>query len=204
MRRAAPILAALAAALAGCPIPQPLPDYPPGTITPPRILAASVRPSDPVIRVGVGCTYPNDEPSFELGASIFDSDAIEPVAARWFLNYDPSPNHASHTPIGGDFTVLGNSDPTALIRVITESPFDAATPFRPYRHRPPDGTGTKNVEPFNDPDTIRVVELLVSNNFDADPTRTRQAAPNYEVALHRWVFLLVPGTENCGHHPAVP
>ncbi len=39
MTRTRTIAAALAAlGLAGCPIPQPLPDYPAGTITPPRIL----------------------------------------------------------------------------------------------------------------------------------------------------------------------
>ena len=204
MKKATPALLALAVALAGCPIPQPLPDYPPGTVTPPRILMATVQPaSGAVIRVGTDCTYPDNQPSFELSASIFDSDAIEPVVARWFVNYDMTEEHPSQTPIGGDRTVLGNSDPTVLVRVMTDTPFAGnGHAFYPYLHAPPDGTGTRTGVPYNEAGTVRVVELLVSNNFQPEPSspKSRQPAPNYEVGLHRWVFLLVPGTENCGPH----
>jgi hypothetical protein len=206
MRSAPPALLVLAAALAGCPIPQPLPDYPPGTVTPPRILMATVQPaSGAVIRVGTECpTDPAGEPSFELGAQVFDSDAIEPVVARWFVNYDTALYHPSQKPILGDHTILGNSDPTVLVRLVPDAPFGRGTPFRPYQYAPPDGTGNKTGVPYNEPNTIRVVELLVSNNFDADPTTPRQPAQNYEVGLQRWVFLLVPGIENCGPHPLLP
>jgi hypothetical protein len=44
IRRALTLFAA--AALAGCPLPQPLPDYPPGTITPPRIPLSSSCPTE--------------------------------------------------------------------------------------------------------------------------------------------------------------
>jgi hypothetical protein len=59
--------------------------------------------------------------------------------------------------------------------------------------------------PFNEPGTVRVVELLVSNAFhQPEPSVPpyRQPAANFEVQLLRWVFVLVPGIENCGEHPA--
>ncbi len=56
MRRAELLLAALALGLAGCPIPQPLPDYPPGTVTPPRIVVDDLLGDGAVTLVPAGCT----------------------------------------------------------------------------------------------------------------------------------------------------
>ncbi len=58
MSRAAPLLLALAFALAGCPLPQPLTDVPrtgATTTPPPRILTSSISPLDTVIPVTRGC-----------------------------------------------------------------------------------------------------------------------------------------------------
>ncbi len=190
MRRAA---ALLALALAGCPIPQPLPDYPAGTITPPRILQASLWPSgdEPVIRVGAGCV---DPPAFTLEAQISDTISIEQVVARWFVNYAPFDGFWS--PVE-QATLSPNEDPTVLTRPVP--PYV----FRPFSHRPPLGTGTFDNQPFNEPGTVRVVDLVVSNSFhepgDEAVPPFRGAAANFETQLHRWTFLIVNNAvDNCG------
>jgi hypothetical protein len=185
--------------LAGCPIPQPLPDYPPGTITPPRILVDSIFPTQPFIRVGTDC-LPGEEPSFAMSARVFDSNNLEQVAARWFVNYDEAVP-GTWSPQGGTLPVPADQDSLVLQRTVP--PFT----FAPYGFPRPNGTpGTIDSFPFNEPGTIRVVELLVSNNFLEPPGSAvppyRAAAANFEVQIHRWVFALVPGDENCGLHAA--
>jgi hypothetical protein len=202
VKRAVLLLAALG--LAGCPLPQPLPDYPAGTITPPRILVQTVLPtSEAVIRVGTGCaTSGTNEPSFEMTAQLFDQNNIEQVVARWFVNYD-SADLQSQTPVGGDQQVPPSPDTTVFTRVLPDQPFGRAAGFHPFQWPPPQQTGTLVATPYNEPGTIRVVELLVSNSFKPEPStpKYREPNPNFEVQLYRWVFLLVPGTENCGAHP---
>jgi hypothetical protein len=182
--------AAIAALLlAGCPLPQPLPDYPPGTITPPRILQSTVFPSDPVVLAGTGCA-PGDEPSFELTARLFDSNNVEQIVARWFVNYKQGT--PTEMPILGDIAIPPNGDPNVLERALPAIPFGPGNAFRPDQYPPFDGVGE-----------TRIAELLVSNNFQAEPASPpwRQPATNFEVQVHRWVFVLVPGAVNCGPHP---
>jgi hypothetical protein len=182
----------LALALAGCPI------------TPPRIREHTVVPaSEAFIRVGTGCpTTTEGEPSFELTAQLFDSNNLEPIVARWFVNYD-STDPVSVNAIGGDLTIPGPTDTTVFERELPDAPFGRGSPFRPYRYRPPINTGTLSGPVYNEPGTIRIVELLVSNSFKSGSSSAtnREASANFEVAAHRWVFLLVPGTDNCGPHP---
>jgi hypothetical protein len=190
MRR---IVAAAAGALllAGCPIPQPLPDYPPGTITPPRILTESLTIQDPVIFVPANCTSTEPGPAYLLGARLFDSNNIEQVQARWFVNWPDG---------GGDpfieASVPPDEDSTVFVRTV--EPFL----FHPYAFAPPAAGGGK---PFNAPSTVRVVELLVSNAFfvpaDEAPVPFRSPAANFETQLQRWTFLL---TSDGPAHPDCP
>lgn len=194
MRRA---LAAVAGALllAGCPIPQPLPDYPAGTIPPPRILTESLTIPEPVIFVPAECTSTAPGPAYTLGARLFDSNNIEQIQARWFVNY-PDGGADPHI----EAQVPPDGDPTVFARTV--EPFV----FHPYAFAPPRGGGAP---PFNAPNTVRVVELLVSNAFFDPPNEApiafRSPAPNFETQLQRWTFVLVDGANGGGPaNPACP
>jgi hypothetical protein len=186
LRRAAASLAG-ALLLAGCPIPQPLPDYPPGTITPPRILTESLTIQESIIFVPAECTSTVPGPAYTLGARLFDSNNIEQVQARWFVNYPDrvDPVVEASVPPDGDPTVFGREVEPYV--------------FHPYEFAPPQGGGAR---PFNTPGTIRVVELLVSNAFFDPPGNApvawRSPAPNFETQLQRWTFLLVDGSNGGG------
>jgi hypothetical protein len=181
-------------ALAGCPLPQPLPDYPPGTITPPRILV-DVMPGHErsVILVPAGCPA-GGEPSYPLSATIYDVNTIETVEARWFVNYDASRELYSQ-PVRTD-SVHADEDPLVLTRVVPPDPPIGGGPFmfRPYERPPPLGTGTRTSPPYDEEGTVRVVELVVSNGFDPRPDvplPMRTPRPGFETQVHRWVYLLV-------------
>lgn len=191
IRRALTLLAA--AALAGCPLPQPLPDYPPGTITPPRILVDGIAGHErAVVLVPAGCPA-GAEPSYPLSATIFDANTIETVEARWFVNYDAS-RGLYFTPIQSD-TVPPNPDPIELRRTVPPAG-QGPLQFRPYDRPPPIGTGSRVDPPFDEAGTVRVVELVVSNGFDPDPPDLslpmRTPLLGFETQVHRWVFVLVP------------
>ncbi|HET7824161.1 MAG TPA: hypothetical protein VFK90_02465 [Anaeromyxobacter sp.] len=188
--RGARMAAALAAtaALVGCPIPQPLPDYAAGTaITPPRIVVDGITSGGTVVRVPAGCTT---APTFPLDAKIIDVNTIEPVVARWFVNYDP--NDSARYSWEKEFTILGVS----VNPPVTERQVPTYT-FHPYDSFPTientgGGTG-KNVG------AVHIVELVVSNGFDPNandnppsalPNRT--PSPGFETQLYRWMFLTVP------------
>jgi hypothetical protein len=139
-----------------------------------------------------------------MTAQLFDSNNVEQIVARWFVNYDSAHDPTRSTgAIGGDIAIPAPGSTTVFTRTLPEPPFPGGSAFRPFLWEPPSGTGTRVTAPFNEPGTIRVVELLVSNGFRSGPNTAtnREPAPNFEVQLHRWVFLLVPGTENCGAHP---
>jgi hypothetical protein len=176
LKRALPALAG-ALLLAGCPIPQAVPDYPAGTITPPRILTESVTNPEPIVFVPDGCSSTDPGPGYDLGARLFDSDNIELVQARWFVNYPDREDPVIDIPIP--------ADPDTFERVVP------TFRFHPYRYPPPQEGGSA---PFNAAGKIRVVELLVSNGFASPPQTApvpwRSPAPNFEVQLQRWTFLL--------------
>ncbi len=178
-------------ALAGCPIPQPLPEYPPGQpITPPRIIVDDtvhqVLPSDTVVRVPAGCSIP---PVFSLQAMLRHDNTTEGVSARWFVNYDPTSQARSSYLASDDIPPPDTTDQT--LRTVPPRP------FRPYDFPPMLGTGGASSQ---SPGAVNVVELVVSNGFDPaydqpPPSVSlpyRKPKLNFEVQLYRWVFVTTP------------
>jgi hypothetical protein len=164
VKRAAAAVA-LAIVLAGCPLPQPLPDYPPGTITPPRILTDRIVYSDrTVVDVPAECAV---HPTFPLSARLVDVITIETVRARWFVNYDPA-LPARNMP-AQQVDIPGSNDTTATERAVPAWTFDAYGGY---------GTATN---PANGD---------VSNSFDDSATSlpNRTATPGFETQVYRWVF----------------
>lgn len=182
-RRALLVAAALAAPLGllGCPIPQPLPEYTKGTITPPRILTetATVNGSafnGAVIRVPAGCPAASP-PIYALGAQVMDATNLG-AEVRWFVDYDASVD--STIAIRRDEQVQPSADASNVTHDLGAFTFD------PYHW----GTSYAAGE-------VHVVELVVSNSFSTDaaaalPNRT--PAAGYETQVYRWVFQLVTGT----------
>jgi hypothetical protein len=180
---------ALAATLIGCPLPQPLPDYPAGTVTPPRILTGTpTRDGESILPVPAGCPT---GPTYALAARIYYQDSVTKLAARWFVDYRP--DVASRYAIQNANTeVPANSNSLLLERDVP------GFTFRPYEYGPPSEAGGGT-----DPTAagvVHVVELVVSNGFDADvntaePNRTPAVVPGsttrFEIQTHRWVFVTV-------------
>lgn len=203
MRRRTLAAAAAAAALAGCPLPQPLPDYPPGTITPPRILADEISIAgtssngQSIVLVPANCPI---QPVYSLGAQVLDANTIEQVEARWFVNYHPQSEIHSR-PWRSD-VIPPDPDPLVLIRSVpprnaetgAEQPFE----FRPYQSPPPYVLPPTSGPPWPGQGIVRVVELVVSNGFDPAATWPAAALPNraprpaFETQVYRWAFLTVP------------
>jgi hypothetical protein len=157
------------AALAGCPLPQPLTEVAntgqAGT-PPPRILTDSILPSGTMVRVARSCT---PSPSFTLKASVHDDNPLEQIDARWFVDYAPDPYNAR--PYHSD-VILAPPDSTQVQRAV-----------------PP----LALVFPVPDAALVHVVELVVSNGFyalddPAAPLPNRSAQPGYETQIFRWVF----------------
>lgn len=192
MRRAA-LGAAAALALAGCPLPQPLPDYPPGTITPPRILAATAtRSAESIIPVPAGCAV---GPSYPLDVRIHYQDP-ETIEARWFVDYRSDLQGRYAIQNLANTEVPANPDPTILERDVPQFV------FQPYGYPPPSELGLTGAA-WDAAGVIHVVELVVSNGFDPSPD-----APNpnrtpaevnglllFEIETFRWVFVNVAGLE---------
>jgi hypothetical protein len=178
-------LALLAGAvlLAGCPIPQAVPDYPPGSITPPRIVMTSsqITLPDTIIQVPIPCSLPG--PEYELTATLRDSNTIESVVARWFVNYEPANLPTVTWQQQDTISIVDPADPT--LRAVP------TFPFRPYGYPKFNGGPGSGA----DDGALHVVELVVSNGFDPDGVPTnRSPQPGFEVQLYRWVFLNGPGT----------
>ncbi len=188
MRRIALALAG-AAALAGCPIPQPLPDYPAGTVTPPRIVVEGIANPGTVVLVPASCP-PGHEPSTLLTATLIDVDTFERVVARWFVNYDPI-------------------DPgLRAIRQEDDIPGVDATPPQTERAVPlftffPYGSWGNTIASSGggsgrNEGAVQIVELVVSNGFDPAAVGPPVLLPNrtpligFETQVYRWVFMTVP------------
>ena len=203
---AAPALV-LFLALAGCPIPQPLPSYPPGQpVTPPRIVVDDtvqmISPSETIVRIPAACAK---APVVPLTAVLRDVIPNDPVSARWFVNYDPT--NQARSAIVFNSTVSVDATDTTLLHLDDFS-------FAPYDFPPVPGTGGDATPPA--PGGVQVVELVVSNGFDPDfdkppPQSTlpyrkpRGGNPPFEVQLFRWVFLTVPASPaNCTGASCVP
>jgi len=190
--------AALLALLAGCPLPQPLPDYPAGTVTPPRILMDPIMQPQSMIRVPSSC--PGTPPSFDLSAELVDDDTSETITVRWFVDYDHA-NGALCVPAQPEDVLTGPGDQAS-------DPTHRTVPayhFAPYDHAAVLG-GT---DPSG-PGIVHVVELAVSNRFDAAtdhqslctdevgaatfPYRmpASEGSTHFETQTYRWVFVNVP------------
>lgn len=196
MRRASIIAGALLL-LAGCPLPQPLPEYPKGTVTPPRILMDDLDRREAVIRVPAGCT--GTLPSYPLSAKLVDNDSTETVTARWFVDYDRTNQARCRVFQESDISGPGDgaSDPTR--RAVP------TFPFAPYDHDPVIAGASST-----GPGVVHVVELVVSNRFDVaadslalcsrDTTTWPFRAPAhdgdvaFETQTFRWVFVSEPAS----------
>jgi hypothetical protein len=191
----------LGATLAGCPLPQALPEYPTsGTITPPRIQSDQVTPGDTVILVSAGCPA-SPEPVFTLSARLVDENTYEKAEARWFVDYDPS-RASTVTPIPPIQIIDGPADGVTIERTLGDFL------FKPYGFDPLGGE-----QAFRDGGGLHVVELVVSNNFAPEPappaanprpwrTPLRTATQTFETQVHRWVFHYVPAAApggRCGY-----
>ncbi len=212
MRRSHVAAVVIAVGLVGCPLPQPLPNYPAGTVTPPRILADAIQGNAEVVRfVPAACAI---EPKVELTATINDTNTLETVEARWFVNYDR--RDQSYYQIYQRDPIPPNADTLNLIRIVP--PNDAQGNPKPFTwgvyHMPPpyDGTAQSGTL-WNAAGIVRVVELVVSNGFDpsavgnADsdlPNRatTTSGTEKFETQVYRWVFVTVP--ENVDASGACP
>jgi len=156
------------ALVAACPLPQPLAGVTlvdGGKISPPRILTASVNPSDTPILLAQDCPTGS---TLSLSATIDDDNTTEAVEARWFIDYDPAANPG----VAGD-EQLEPETGTDTTRAVT--PF--AFPVPAYSASKP----------------VHIVELVVSNGFlpQSDmtgPLPHREPLAGYEVQLYRWVF----------------
>lgn len=196
-----PILG-LAFALAGCPIPQALPEYNASTITPPRILVDRIATSDlgrpghpgdgnPIIFVPANCA---SSPVYVLSARVNDPDPTESIDSRWFVNYDPrftlNRTWVQQVPVPatGDTTNLERDVPAFVFTAYDFAPSPGAPSVSP---QPAPGGGSW----YPQEGILRVVELVVSNGFDASQITTTTVLPNraartgFETQVHRWVFL---------------
>jgi hypothetical protein len=183
--RIARALAFAALVLAGCPIPQTVPEYPKGgSITPPRIVAETAVPSGTFLTVPSGCATSPTMPPFS--AKIVDENVTEPVEARWFVDYDPA-SDARSSPLGLPVFVptVDQPDPNSPK---TERTVPPLTAFHPYDFGSAVGS-------------VHVLELVVSNGFDptADTLPSLGGVPalpyrtplgGFETQVYRWVILL--------------
>ncbi len=198
MNRALVAGVALLVLLAGCPLPQPLSDYPAGTVTPPRILMDPLAQGESAVRVPAGCT--GTPPSYDLTAQLVDDNTSETVTARWFVDYDRE-NSARCAPASPEEVITGPGDQAKDPTRRTVAPYH----FAPYDHDPVLGGTDPSA-----PGVIHVVELVVSNRFDpsvddvslctpdvaADTSPFRmpasQGGVHFETQTYRWVFVNVP------------
>jgi len=203
MRRISVAAIATTLGLAGCPLPQPLPDYPAGTITPPRILVDEIDRNAEVVRfVPAGCPT---EPVFPLTATLYDTNNIETVEARWFVNYDAT--NSNYYQASQDDPIPPDPDPLVLTRVVPPNTA-AGEPqpflFRPYNYPPPNGIPPVSGPPYPAAGVVRVVELVVSNGFDPaalewpESSLPRRATlAGFETQVYRWTFVTVAPSASC-------
>jgi hypothetical protein len=147
-----------------------------------------VMDGNPIIFVPSGCV--TTAPAYKLAASVSDTNTIESIEARWFVNYDPRYQSNYNYLKPPSSAIAPNADTTNLIR-----PVPVFT-FEPYDFGPsPGAPSVTHNAPFPDQGILRVVELVVSNGFDPDPATSlpnRKPLPTFETQTYRWVFLSVP------------
>jgi hypothetical protein len=191
----------IGAALAGCPLPQTLPEYPTGgAITPPRIQSDRVTPSDTIILVDANCAGADTAHTFRLSATLVDENTYEPVEYRWFVDYDPQ--RSTVRPLfPTDQIIPGPNDGITIDRVVPPLDLQPYT-FDPALYGVP--SEPRPGQSFRDGGGLHLVELVVSNGFAPEeptpvpaherPFRTprRTATQTFETQVYRWVFHYVP------------
>jgi len=192
-RAVAPALAALALPLllAGCPLPQALPEFPStGKITPPRLVSDQATPADTVLEVDPACATP---PGYVLSTTLVDENPLEPVDYRWFVDWRPTGLNARD-----QFrdTIPGPTDGITTVRTVP------AWTFQPYDFDP--GQTPAEQAAFRTGGGLHVVELVVSNGFEEDPGPParpyRSPKAGFETQVFRWIFHYVP-SGGCGFPP---
>ncbi len=153
--------------LAGCPLPQALPETVAGGTGGygPRIAFELVAPQSTFVDVGKTCSA---APRFDLHATVVDRDQLEAVGARWFVDYHPVSNFG----IARADVPSGNTQ-------------DFLRPLAAFSYVLPDWQGP--VFPAH------VVELVVSNGFkdldlSADALPNRMPVTGRDTQTFRWVF----------------
>lgn len=165
------------ALLAGCPLPQALPDTVAAGASGfgPRIPFELVSPQATVIEVRKDC---GAAPAFRLRATLTDRDQLERVEARWFADYQ----------VPGNVGILRSDFPDGNGQ-------DFLRPVPELVYSLPDGSGPV----FG----THVVELVVSNGFKtldlaSDPLPNRMPVPDRDTQTFRWVFRYVDAGGSCG------
>ncbi len=194
-----PALVALLA-LAGCPLPQALPEYPPGqTVTPPRVIVddnvRQVAFPQPIVEVPAGCPI---APTFALSTFLKDLNTEETVTGRWFVNYDAR-ERFSPTVVVQQQDQIPPPDVDAEDQTLRQS---GTFIFAPYSRIPAAATGGGNGASLG---AVQVVEYVVSNGFDAAAGNDAVDRPNrkpyqddevqFEVQSYKWVFITVTPSE---------
>jgi len=195
VNRALLLALCLGTLLSGCPLPQPLANYPKGTVTPPRILMDEMTYREPVVLVPAGC---QNSPDYELGATLVDDNTSETVRVRWFVDYDRT-NSARCAPVIPEDDIQGQAESAPDPTHRTVKNYD----FVPYDHPSVLVPGTAD----NAPGVVHVVEMVVSNQFDSAsddtslcnqdtppttlPYRTpaSEGSAQFETQTYRWVFV---------------
>lgn len=191
MRRLLPVLLPAAVLLAGCPLPQPLPDYPAGNVTPPRILTDGLASASGTAVTFVPANCATQEPTYTLRARVSDTNTIETIEARWFVNYDRDSVLNRQPQLPGSGPIPPNADTTILERQVP------LFTFKPYDYEAMPGTSAAP-GPSQDAGLTRIVELVVSNGFDPSKNTEESKLPfrmpllGFETQVHRWVFVTVP------------
>lgn len=162
-------------ALAGCPLPQPLPEVQRtgSTVTPPRILVDTALPADAVVRVRPDCVRGQVIP---FSATLEDLDLDDTVEVRWFVDWSlqrHAPSQIDFPPASTDAT-----NPLRAVRPLSFEPALDAADGAPH-----------------------VVEMVVSNGFQAVGTAgvalpDRTPLPGYETQVFRW-FVMPDAAGSC-------
>jgi hypothetical protein len=183
-------------ALAGCPLPQTLPEYPTTTPYPsPRIIAELAHPYLSLVRVGPSCA--GGHAAFTLSATVGWENVTDPVDVRWFVDYDPN-STALKIPVSNERLVGTGDVAIGSLRPVKAWVFD------PYASDLPGGSPADQ-QAFRDAGGLHVVELVVSNNFAPEPAspypnRTPASSPRqFETQVYRWVFQYVPTGGSCSY-----
>lgn len=202
-RSAIAVAAALwaAVALSGCPLPQPVAEYPKNKVAPPLIVTSSIAvngvgPGGVVngasvgaatILVPAGCPV---SPQYVLGATVSDTDVAENVVARWFVDYVPDfAGFAVRAKYVEQDFVPQADQPNPSTPILTRTV--PAFAFSAYGYDSTTGL------PRSQAGNVHVVDLVVSNDTmwpeaTGTPLPFRStSSDNYETQVYRWVFLLV-------------